>query len=93
MEASLSFWFDVKYSKNKRNGTEELVFIDEWSVLSIVLGDHGRNSFVEDKKWAGHTILLHEVLSFVDFAESKFFQKNLFDFFILDERGEGEMMF
>lgn len=43
MEASLSFWFDVKYSKNKRNGTEELVFIDEWSVLSIVLGDHGGN--------------------------------------------------
>ena len=37
--------------------------------------------------------MLHKILSFIDLAESEFFKKKVFDFFILNEGGEGEMVF
>lgn len=46
---------------------------------------------MKDKKRTRRRILFHEVLSFVDFAKSKFLQEKFFDLFILYERREGKM--
>jgi hypothetical protein len=48
---------------------------------------------MQDEKGAGHGILLHEVLTLVHLAELEFLEKEFFDFFILDQRGKGEMGF
>lgn len=47
---------------------------------------------MEDEEGAGHGVLLHEVLAFVDLAEPELFEEQLLDFFILDEGGEGEVV-
>jgi hypothetical protein len=48
---------------------------------------------MQDEKGAGHGILLHEVLTLVHLAELEFLEKEFLDFFILDQRGKGEMGF
>ena len=44
IDANLSFWFAVKYSKINEFDTKELIFVYKWSILCIILGYHGRNS-------------------------------------------------
>jgi len=48
---------------------------------------------MQDEKGAGHAILLHQVLTLVHLAELEFLEKEFLDFFILDQRGKGEMGF
>jgi hypothetical protein len=43
IEASLSFWFEVKYSRIKRICTKKWIFFDEGPIFFVVLGDHWRN--------------------------------------------------
>ena len=60
-----------------------------WSSIDF----HSEFTFVKNKEWAGSAILLHKILSLIDFAQLEFFEKNFFDFFILNKRGEGEVSF
>lgn len=48
---------------------------------------------MQNEKGTGHAILLHEVLTLVHLAELEFLKKEFLDFFILDQRGKGEMGF
>lgn len=46
---------------------------------------------MQDEEGTGHAVLLHEVLSLVDFAESELFEQKFLDLLVLNERGEGEV--
>lgn len=46
---------------------------------------------MEDEEGAGIAVLLHEILSFEDFAEFEFFQEHFLELGILDEGGESKM--
>jgi len=48
---------------------------------------------MQNEKRAGHTILLHEILTLVNFAQFELFEQQLLDFLILNQRRKGKMVF